>query len=459
MSAEHSAAGRQEAGGAKLRLGDLRHLLRQIAGYFSHWWLYIKALVKWFGVSYITGMACGMLGSAFHIGVEKATEFRGEHPWMLFLLPVLGLVIVLIYKVARVEGQGTDKILEEVQTGNGLSLALVPAIFFSTILTHLGGGSAGREGAALQMGGAIGYHTGRILRLDDKDLRTATMTGMAAFFSALFGTPLAATVFAMGVISIGLIYHAAFIPCLISALIAYGVSRRFGIAPTRFSVVAPGLSGMMLLRVAVLGILCALVSALFCYVLHGFEHRMARVFRNPWIRVVAGGIGVVGLTILVGSGDYNGAGMDVITRAVEQGEAVPYAFLLKMLFTALTLSAGFKGGEVVPSFFIGAVFGCAAGPLLGIPAGFAASIGLVSVFCGAVNCPLASIFLALELFGSSSGLLYYAIACGLSYVLSGYNGLYSHQRILYSKLKAQYIDVYTNAHHAGDVTRAEKEHQ
>lgn len=440
-----------------MRLRYLQNLRRQVIGYFSHWWIYVKALAKWFGVSYITGMACGMLGSAFHIGVEKATEFRGGHPWMLFLLPALGLVIVLTYKVTKVEGQGTDRILEEVQTGNGLSLALVPAIFISTILTHLGGGSAGREGAALQMGGAIGYHTGRILRLDDKDLRTATMTGMAAFFSALFGTPLAATVFAMGVISIGLIYHAAFIPCLISALIAFGVSQRFGIEPTRFSVTAPGLSAMMLLRVAVLGILCALVSALFCYVLHGFEHLMSRKFRNPWIRVVVGGIGVIGLTLLVGNTDYNGAGMDVIARAIEQGQAAPFAFLLKMLFTALTLSAGFKGGEVVPSFFVGAVFGCVAGPLLGIPAGFAASVGLVSVFCGAVNCPLASIFLALELFGSSSGLLYYAIACGLAYVLSGYNGLYSHQRILYSKLKAQYIDVYTNAHHAGQVTEAEKE--
>ena len=156
--------------------------------------------------------------------------------------------------------------------------------------------------------------------------------------------------------------------------------------------------------------------------------------------------------------DYNGAGSSVIHRAVEQGMASPFAFLLKILFTAVTLSAGFKGGEVVPSFFIGACFGCAVGPLLGIPAGFAASVGLICVFCGAVNCPIASTFLAVELFGAE-GMLYYALACALSYMLSGYNGLYSSQRILYDKLKAQFIDVHTNAYHEGEHTPMEQKYR
>ena len=169
---------------------------------------------------------------------------------------------------------------------------------------------------------------------------------------------------------------------------------------------------------------------------------------TPWVRVAFGGVAIVALTYLCGTADYNGAGMGVITAAVEQGTARPEAFLLKLLFTAVTLSAGFKGGEVVPSFFVGAAFGCVAGPLLGIPAGFAAALGLIGVFCGATNCPIASIFLAVELFGDG-GLLYFALVCGVSYMLSGYNGLYSSQTILYSKLKAQYINVHTNAHHAG----------
>ena len=149
------------------------------------------------------------------------------------------------------------------------------------------------------------------------------------------------------------------------------------------------------------------------------------------------------LTLLCGTTDYNGAGMDVIAAAVEEGSARPAAFLLKLLFTAITLAAGFKGGEVVPSFFVGATFGCVVGPLLGLPAGFAAALGMTAVFCGAVNCPLASIFLAVELFGGG-GLLYFAVACCVSFVLSGYNGLYSSQRILHSKLKGLYINVHTN---------------
>ena len=161
-----------------------------------------------------------------------------------------------------------------------------------------------------------------------------------------------------------------------------------------------------------------------------------------------GGFAIIALTLICGTTDYNGAGMDVITAAVEQGTAKPEAFIMKILFTVITLSAGFKGGEVVPSFFIGATFGCAAAPLLGLPAGFGAALGLVSVFCGATNCPMASIFLSIELFGGS-GVLYFALACGVSYMLSGYNGLYSSQTILYSKLKAQYINVHTNAYHAG----------
>ena len=423
--------------------------------YFAHLGLYGKALLKWLLVSSVTGLLCGLLGSAFHIGVDYATRFRLAHAWVIFMLPAAGLLVVAIYKLFRAEGQGTNNIISEVQQGKGLSLALLPAIFLSTVITHLAGGSAGREGAALQMGGTLGFSVGRLLRLDDRDLRTATLTGMSAFFSALFGTPLAATVFAMAVISVGLLYHAAFIPCLIASLVAYGISLLLGVAPTRFPVTAPALDWLMLLRIAILAALCAMVSVLFCAFLRYTEAKLKKIIKSPWLRACIGGGALLALTLLVGSKDYNGAGIPVITAAIVEGTARPEAFLLKILFTGLTLGAGFKGGEVVPSFFIGATFGCVVGSLLGIPAGFAAAIGLVSVFCGAVNCPIASIFLSVELFGAD-GLLYFALACGLSYVLSGYTGLYYSQRILYDKLKAQYIDVHANAYHEGEITEAER---
>ena len=415
----------------------------------THVGLYIKAICKWLALAVVIGCCCGVVGTLFHVGVERATELRTANPWLLWCLPAAGLVIVAFYKLTKTEGQGTNDIIEAVHHGKKLAIWLLPAIFLGTILTHLCGGSAGREGAALQMGGTIGRWTGGLFRLDDRDLRTAVMAGMAAFFAALFGTPLTATVFAMMVISIGVVYHVAFIPCLWASIVSYWISLKLGVRPTRFAVEVPPLEELMLLRVAVLALGCALVSVLLCRMLQFAERQMEKRLPNAWVRVFAGGCAVIVLTFLCGTRDYNGAGMDIITAAVEQGTARPEAFLLKILFTAVTLSAGFKGGEVVPSFFVGATFGCVAGPLLGIPAGFGAALGLVSVFCGATNCLLASIFLAVELFGDG-GLLYFALSCGISYMLSGYNGLYSSQTILYSKLKAQYINVRTNAYHAGE---------
>ena len=414
------------------------------------WGLYVRTFIKWTAAAAVIGAACGLVGTLFHFGVHEVTAFRGTHPWVLYLLPLAGLVIVGFYKLTGTDGLGTDDIIDAVHQGKLLPILLLPAIFFGTILTHLCGGSAGREGAALQMGGTIGQYLGRHFQLDDRDLRVATLAGMAAFFSALFGTPLAATVFAIMVISIGVIYHVALYPSLLAALVAYGVSIYLGVEPTRFAVSVPEQTVGMFVRVALLGVLCALVSILFCQVMHGAGHLMKRI-RNPWLRVACGGAAIIVLTLIFGT-DYNGAGMEIVTAAVEQGTvAVPWAFLLKLIFTAITLAAGFKGGEVVPSFFVGATFGCAAAPLLGLPAGFGAAVGLAAVFCGVTNCPLASTLLAVELFGAE-GLLNFALACCLSYMLSGYQGLYSSQTILYSKLKAQFINVHTNAHHAGEKT-------
>lgn len=224
-----------------------------------------------------------------------------------------------------------------------------------------------------------------------------------------------------------------------------------GVHPEHFETAVPALGPSMLLRVAVLAALCALVSVLFVELIHSAEHLSKKLLPNKWLRAAAGGFIIIALTRIVGCYDYNGAGMNIIAAAIEQGQAKPEAFILKLIFTAVTLSCGFKGGEVVPSFFVGATFGCVAGPLLGIPAGFAAAIGLVSVFCGAVNCPIASTFLAIELFGAD-GLLFYALSCGISFMLSGYSGLYSAQKILYSKLGSEYINVRANSYHAGQPT-------
>ena len=397
-----------------------------------------RVLVLWLVLAAAVGLVCGGVGTAFHLSVEAVTELRGEHGWILWLLPLAGLVIVALYKGTRCEGMGTNNVIRAVQSGEAVSPLLVPAIFLGTVLTHLCGGSAGREGAALQMGGSIGYNVGRLFHLSDHDRRTATVCGMAAFFSALFGTPLAATLFAMMVEDVGLTFSVAFVPGFLAALVAYGVSLACGISPTRFALAnAPALTADAVLKVMVLGAACAVVSRLFCGLLHFTEHELPKRLPNPWVRVAVGGIAVVVLSYLMGVGRYNGAGMGVIAAAVEQGEALPWDFLCKALLTAVTLASGFKGGEVVPSFYIGATFGCAVGPLLGLPAGFSAAVGLVAVFCGATNTLIPSILMAYELF-QGEGLELVALGCGVCYMLSGYHGLYSSQTFVTEKWASEY---------------------
>lgn len=397
--------------------------------------------VKWLIIAGVTGGIGGVVGSMFHLSVTWAAQLRGIYPWMLWLLPVGGLFIAGIYHLARMENENTNAIIDSIHFGDNVPLLLVPCIYLGTVVTHLFGGSAGREGAALQIGGSLGCYIGRLFRLDEKDMRLATLCGMSAVFAALFGTPLTATFFALEVISVGVIYYAALVPCIVASLVAYGISIAFGIAPTRFSILVEPIYTEMLLKVAVLAIACSVMSIVFCMTMHSTEHFLAKMIPNGYLRIALGGAVVVALTLLVGTGDYNGAGMDVIQRALEQGKAAPAAFFWKLVFTAITIGCGFKGGEVVPTFFIGATLGCVLGPLLGIPASFAAAIGLVCVFCGAVNCPIASIALSVELFGSTE-LIYFALACGIAYMLSGYSGLYSSQKIMYSKLRAEFINIH-----------------
>lgn len=399
-----------------------------------------SAFLKWLVIAGLTGAVGGAVGSAFNISVARSTVFREANPWLLFLLPVGGIVIAAIYHFTKMEKVNTNTLIDSVHLGEKVPVILVPVIFLGTVITHICGGSAGREGAALQIGGGIGDSVGWLFRLDEKDMRLATLCGMSAVFSALFGTPLTAVLFALEVISVGVFYYSGLVPCIVSAVTAFGVSRLFGIAPTRFAMKALPLSADILWRVAVMAILCAVMSSVFCLVMHGTDYLADRYLKNKFFRAAVGGAIVLGLTWLVGTTDYNGTGVGPITDAIEKGIANPDAFLWKLLFTAISLGCGFRGGEVVPTFFVGATFGCVVGPLLGIPAGFAAAVGLVAVFCGAVNCPIASIVLSIELFGSTE-LTYFAVACGISYMLSGYFGIYRSQKILYSKIRPEYINI------------------
>lgn len=418
------------------KLRQLQAGLRERA---LHWKDYALTLLKWVLFALLVGVSVGFVGALFHMAIDKATGLREGHRIFLFLLPLAGLFIVWAYHVTGMgDDKGTEYIIGAVREGRILRIRTAPLIFLSTVLTHLCGGSAGREGAALQLGGSMSNFIGRLLHLDEKDDRIITMCGMAAGFSALFGTPLAAAIMAMEVVSVGVMYYSAIVPCVLAALIAQEVALLMGVAPTAFTVTGvPELGPMVLVQLVVLGILCALVAVLFCGVMHLAPKLYDRLTKSPYVRAVIGGVLVVGLSLVLG-GDYNGAGVGVIQQALA-GTARPEAFFLKIVFTALTLAAGFKGGEIVPAFFCGATFGCFFGALLGLPASFAGAVGMVAVFCGVTNCPLTSILLSYELFGGE-GLALYALAIAVSYMLSGYSGLYHAQKIVYSKLRPEYVN-------------------
>lgn len=401
---------------------------------------YIITFIRWVTIAAVTGLCGGVIGSLFHISVQYATKLRLNYEWIIFMLPLGGLIIIYMYKLLKLDSNvGTNLVIESIRTDGKVPLTMVPLIFISTVITHLLGGSAGREGAALQLGGSIGSQIGKLLKLDEKDMHLITLCGMSGVFAALFGTPLTATFFAMEVISVGIIYYSSFIPCIVSSIFAYEVSLLFGLEPVHFILkTIPEFSMNNMIKVVILGALCAIVSIVFCETLHKTSRFVKDNIKNEYFRIVLGGLAILILTMIVGNRDYNGAGMDIIFNAIN-GDANTEAFILKIIFTAITISVGYKGGEIVPTFFIGATFGCIAAKFLGIDPGFGAAIGLIALFCGVVNTLISSIILSIELFGAN-GIMLFSIACGVSYMLSGYYSLYSSQKIVYSKLKAEYIN-------------------
>lgn len=402
---------------------------------------YLSTFLKWIFLGGITGSAGGLIGTLFHVSVEKVTEYRLENNWVLYFLPIGGIIIAFLYKSFKMsDSTGTNQIIDSIRSDQQVPVRLAPLIFISTVITHLFGGSAGREGAALQLGGSIGSFVGNIFKLDEKDKHIIVLCGMSGVFSALFGTPLTATFFAMEVISIGVIYYSSMVACLVSSTVAYGISLYYGVEPVHYHLnYIPEISIKTVIATVILAASLAGLSIIFCITIHKTEHLLKHKIKNAYIRGFTGGLTILILSLLVGTNDYNGAGMNIIANAIN-GIVKPEAFLLKIIFTTITLGAGFKGGEIVPTFFIGATFGCLIGGIIGLDPGFSAAIGLIALFCAVVNAPVASIILSVELFGIG-GFLLFGIACSVAYILSGYYGLYSSQKIVYSKLKAEFINI------------------
>ena len=399
----------------------------------------ILYFIRWTAISIVMGTVCGLIGTAFGYGVIYAQRLFKTHSFMLYLMPVAGVLIVLLHQMFHELGnRGTNLILESISSDERIPMATLPCIFISTILSQAVGASAGKEGAALQIGGCIGNYFGDVFHMDERDKKVMIMSGMSGCFGAIFGTPLAAAMFGIEVISIGVAYYAALVPCVFASFIGAQISGALGLHGESFLILhIPEFSLVPALYTVGLGLTCALLSVCFCILLHETQHLYKNKIGNVYVRIlVAAGLSIA-LALIFGR-DYCGAGFNLVEKAVD-GESAYLGFLLKMIFTAVALGGGFKGGEIVPTLAVGASFGCTFGLLTGFEPSLCAAAGMLATFVGVTNCPIATMFLGFELFGFEA-MPYFAVAVAISFTLSGYYGLYNGQKFTYSKTKAEFIN-------------------
>lgn len=392
-------------------------------------------LIKWIFLGSLVGLLIGS-GSAFFLySLDYVTSLRVDNPWLLFLLPLGGaFVSFLYYKYGKSSTKGNNLIIEQIHGGNeSIPFRMAPLVLIGTLITHLFGGSAGREGTAVQMGGSLSEGLGKLLRVKPLDRKILLICGISGGFGSIFGTPLAGTLFGLEVLAIGLISHQALLPAFVASVVGnITATSLWGVTHLHYPIgEIPAMSWMVILEVVAVSILFGLTSRLFSELTHALKRWYSYFFANPMVKSAVGGVIIIGLVYLLGTRDYLGLGIPLIQESFA-GEVSPFAFLGKIIFTSLTLGAGFQGGEVTPLFAIGATLGNALSGWMGLYAPFLAALGFIAVFCGATNTPIACFIMGIELFGGE-GAVYMFMACVISYLFSGHTGIYTSQQIGTSK--------------------------
>lgn len=394
----------------------------------------VKAVLKLITASLALGLSGGIVGALFSLLIGLVTNIRTNNGWLICLLPLFSVTIVFLYQKLKIASVGTNQVLKAADEGEELSPLLSLGVFITAGVSHLFGASVGREGAALQIGGSLAAVFAKLFRFDSTMYKILVRAGMAAVFAAVFGTPLAAFFFALEVVLVGSIHIKSVIPCFVSSYTGYFTARLIGAHPERFNLLSvPQFSLNVAWKIAVITVLTAVLSIGFCHSLSFSAKYLKQLIKNPFLRIIIGGAVIVLLTVLVGNQDYNGAGINVIENIFNSSlnpnslSFKPEAFALKLIFTCISVAAGFKGGEIVPTLFIGSTFGALVATLLGLSAPFGAALGMILLFCGVTNCPLASLFLSVELF-SGVGAWYFVPTIALCFLLSGKISLYSAQK-------------------------------
>ncbi|QKS48716.1 voltage-gated chloride channel family protein (plasmid) [Paenibacillus cellulosilyticus] len=400
-------------------------------------WIYVGILVsllKWTVLSGLVGIFTGTASALFLASLDWATNTRTSHAWLYLFLPVGGAVVSYLYwKVGKTSSKGNNLILEQIHEGNEtIPFRMAPLVLFGTLVTHLLGGSAGREGTAVQMGGTLSEWIGKVFRVKPFDRTIILMCGVSSGFSSVFGTPLAGTVFGLEVLVIGLMRYEALMPCLIASLVGDRITKFWGIHHLQYHMGSvPEFSIVLLIKIVFASVLFGLAGWLFSELTHRLKAYFTKLFKNPIIKSFCGGVIIIGMVHLFGTKDYLGLGIPLIQQAFNESVS-PLIFLLKTLFTSLTLGAGFQGGEVTPLFVIGSTLGSSLAQYLHLSAPFLAAIGFISVFSGATNTPIACFIMGVELFGAE-GAIYMFVGCIVSFLFSGHTGIYLAQRVGISK--------------------------
>ncbi|MFN4135801.1 MAG: voltage-gated chloride channel family protein [Novosphingobium sp.] len=405
------------------------------------------SVIRWLLILAPMSALVGSVCAAFLWSLDVATRTRFAHPWLLYLLPFGGVAIGLLYHwLGRSVEGGNNLIVEQIhEPGGGVPLRMAPLIFLGTVATHLFGGSAGREGTAVQLGGSLASAVGKLCRLDEGGMRILLMAGIAAGFGAVFGTPLAGAIFALEVLAIGRVEYGALVPCLVAAVLGDWTCSLWGIHHSAYQIGylqdvpgKVGIDALLLLKAAIAGVLFGLAGLVFAEANHALSAQFRRWIAFAPLRPLVGGVLIVALVFVFDTRDYLGLGVWAPDPAAAtiggffDRPADYHSFALKMLFTIVTLSTGFKGGEVTPLFFIGAALGSALAGILGAPVSLFVGLGFVAVFAGAANTPLACTIMGIELFGATHG-VYIATACFVAYLCSGHSGIYLSQRVAVPK--------------------------
>ena len=404
-------------------------------------------LLKWMIFCLVLSVITGSLVALFLWSLDYVTQLRYQHSWLLFFLPLAGILIHLLYHIwGKNAARGNNLIIDEIHMpGGGVPWHMAPLVLVTTLITHLFGGSAGREGTAVQMGGSVASLIDKELKLLPKERSVLLMSGIAAAFGAVFGTPVAGAIFALELPVAGRMNYRALLPCLISAVLSDLVCKHWGIAHTSYRITHLSLAGTsgidypLLFKIILAGAAFGAVARLFAWLSHKLRNTFNEYISVKWLVPVTGGTIIILLTLITGTKDYLGLGVNspdeyavTILSCFKEGGAGYLSWFWKIVFTVITLSTGFKGGEVTPLFFIGAALGNSIAVICGAPVDLMAGLGFIAVFAGAANTPVACIFMGVELFGGG-GILYYALVCFMAYYCSGHQGIYTAQKHTFFK--------------------------